>query len=149
MLDQVEESRVLIVAASLDNLDRVRNFIADTASELGADYSSISDLQLAVDEAVTNIVLHGYQNRSGDVEIEIACEADTLIVWIRDNAPAFDLSDTAAPDLNTSPLEKDIPGGYGVFLIRHVVDLVEHKILDDGRNELTLHKRKVSAGDFT
>lgn len=147
MLDQVEENRVFIVAASLDNLDRIRNFIAETASELGADSSSISDLQLAVDEAVTNIVMHGYRNSTGEVEVELTCEADTIVVRIRDNAPSFDLSDTAAPDLNTSPLEKDTPGGYGVFLIQHMVDMAENQILDDGRNELILHKRKVSAGE--
>lgn len=147
MLDQVEENRVFIVAASLDNLDRIRNFIAETASELGADSSSISDLQLAVDEAVTNIVMHGYGNSTGEVEVELTCEADTIVVRIRDNAPSFDLSDTAAPDLNTSPLEKDTPGGYGVFLIQHMVDMAENQILDDGRNELILHKRKVSAGE--
>jgi len=146
MLDQVEENRVLVVAASLDNLDRIRSFIAETASELGADSSSISDLQLAVDEAVTNIVMHGYRNSTGEVEVELTCEADIIIVRIRDNAPVFDLSDTAVPDLNTSPLEKDTPGGYGVFLIQHMVDMAENQILDDGRNELILHKRKVSAG---
>jgi serine/threonine-protein kinase RsbW len=146
MLDQVEENLVLVVAASLDNLDRIRSFIAETASELGADSSSISDLQLAVDEAVTNIVMHGYRNSTGEVEVELTCEADTIVVRIRDNAPVFVLSDTAAPDLNTSPLEKDTPGGYGVFLIQHMVDMAENKILDDGRNELILHKHKVSAG---
>jgi serine/threonine-protein kinase RsbW len=146
MLDQVEENRVLVVAASLDNLDRIRSFITEAASELGADSSSISDLQLAVDEAVTNIVLHGYRNSTGEVEVELQCEADNLVVRIRDNAPVFDLSDTNAPNLNISPLEKDIPGGYGVFLIQHMVDMAEHKLLDDGRNELVLHKRKVGVG---
>lgn len=146
MLDQVEENRVLVVPASLDNLDRIRGFIAKTASELGADSSSISDLQLAVDEAVTNIIVHGYHNSAGKVEVELVCEADSLVVRIRDNAPVFDLSDTVAPDLDTSPLEKDTPGGYGVFLIQQMVDMVEHQLLDDGRNELILHKRKVCGG---
>ena len=143
----MEESRLLVVLATLDNLAQIRDFIVKNASELGADSSSISDLLIAVDEAVTNIIQHGYQNRSGKVEIEIACEADTLIVRIRDTAPVFDLSNTAEPDLNTSPLEKEIPGGYGVFLIQHLVDIAEHQLLDDGRNELILHKRKVAAGE--
>jgi serine/threonine-protein kinase RsbW len=147
MPDQMEENRLLVVVATLDNLARIRDFVAKNASDLGADSSSISDLLIAVDEAVTNIILHGYQNRSGEVEVEVACEADTLVVRIRDTAPAFDLSDTATPDLNTSPLEKDTPGGYGVFLIQHLVDMAKHQLLDDGRNELILHKRKVGAGE--
>ena len=146
MLDHVEENRVLVVPASLDNLDRIRGFIAETASELGADSSSISDLQLAVDEAVTNIIVHGYRNSTGEVEVELTSDADFLVVRIRDNAPVFDLSDAAAPDLSTSPLEKATPGGYGVFLIQHMVDKTEHQLLDDGRNELILYKRKVCLG---
>jgi serine/threonine-protein kinase RsbW len=147
MLDQVEENRLLVVAATLDNLARIRDFIAEVANELGADSSSITDLLIAVDEAVTNIILHGYQNRNGKVEVEVACEADTLVVRIRDNAPAFDLSDTAAPNLNISPLEKETPGGYGVFLIQHLVDMAEHQLLNDGRNELILHKHKACTGE--
>lgn len=146
MLDQMEENRLLVVAATLDNLARIRDFIAEVANEFGADSSSISDLLIAVDEAVTNIIIHGYQNRNGKVEVEVACKADTLVVRIRDNAPPFDLSDTAAPDLNISPLEKETPGGYGVFLIQHLVDMAEYQLLGDGRNELILHKQKVCTG---
>jgi serine/threonine-protein kinase RsbW len=147
MLDQVEENRILIVTASLDNLDKIRCFVAETASELGADSSSISDLKLAVDEAVTNIILHGYHESPGNVEVEMSCLADSIVVRIRDSAPVFDLSEASAPDLNTPPLEKDTPGGYGVFLIQHMVDSAEHKLLDDGRNELILQKNKVCAGN--
>ena len=139
-----DENRILVINASLDNLELIRDFVSRQADRLSADSSSISELQLAVDEAVTNIIMHGYKGRTGKVEVEIDGDDETLFVRIRDTAPVYDVSHTPEPDLSVSPMDKATPGGYGVFLIQHMVDAVDQRVLNNGQNELILRKRKSS-----
>jgi anti-sigma regulatory factor (Ser/Thr protein kinase) len=62
--------RSLCLAAELENLAAIRNFVQESAAALGVDQAVISDVVLAADEAVTNVILHGYQGRQGTIEIE-------------------------------------------------------------------------------
>ena len=55
----------LHIAAELKNLSLIRRFVQETAAALGADRAVIADMILATDEAVTNVIVHGYQDRPG------------------------------------------------------------------------------------
>jgi serine/threonine-protein kinase RsbW len=109
---------------------------------LGVDAATIPDVVLAVDEAATNIILHGYQGQEGIIEIEVEQEGDALVVRLRDEAVPFDPTSVPLPDL-TVPLEQRAPGGLGIYLIRQVMDEVAYRITSQGGNELTLVKRGV------
>jgi serine/threonine-protein kinase RsbW len=126
----------------LKNLSEIRRFISQTAMALSVDAATIPDVVLAVDEAATNIILHGYQGQEGIIEIELAQEGDALVVRLRDEAIPFDPTTVPPPDL-TLPLEQRAPGGLGIYLIRQVMDEVMHRITSEGRNELTLVKRGI------
>lgn len=109
---------------------------------LGVDAATIPDVVLAVDEAATNIILHGYQGQEGIIEIEVVQEGDALVVRLRDETVPFDPTSVPPPDL-TVPLEQRAPGGLGIYLIRQVMDEVMYRITSQGGNELTLVKRGV------
>ena len=94
----------LRVPADLSNLSVIRGFIQDTAAALGFKPGLIMDMIQAVDEAVTNIVVHGYRGRPGDIEIEMSREQASLVVRLRDRAVPFDPTQAPPPDL-TLPLE--------------------------------------------
>jgi len=132
----------LALAPDLDNLKRVREFVEAHAEEAGLPAEAAKDLALAVDEAVTNIVVHGGPTRDGLIEVDAPDHAEGCVVRIRDSGRFFD--PTAAPDENPpiSPLERDAPGGFGIFLIKHLVDEVRYRTTAEGRNELTLLKRR-------
>ena len=57
------------------------------------------DVLLAVDEAATNVVVHGYQGREGVIEIEVLREGDALVIRLRDEAEPFDPTSLPPPDL--------------------------------------------------
>ena len=139
----------LAIKADLDNLGKVRDFIEAGVQAYGLTSERGGELLLAVDEAVSNIIMHGFKTVTGDIEIEIAPDPaqDTaaLLVRIRDNAPLFDPTKGFDPHLEISPLERDAPGGFGVYLINHLVDKIAYCVTDDGRNELTVLKRKTAA----
>jgi len=130
----------LCLAAELENLAVMRNFVQKSVTALGVDPAVVSDLVLAADEAVTNVIVHGYQGRRGTIEIEVKQEAMDVLVHVRDDAPPFDPSSVPSPDL-TRPLEERSPGGLGIYLIRQYVDEVIHHITPQGGNELILKTR--------
>jgi len=132
--------RVLRVAAALDNLHEIRDFLDDACAGLNADAGVVADLRLAVDEAATNIIVHGYRERTGTIEMGIRRDGDSIVVSLVDDAPLFDPTCIAQPDLCVSPMNKREAGGYGVYLLNHVVDEVRYRVTDDGRNELMLIK---------
>jgi len=130
----------LVVPADVDSLAQVRDFVDSSAALLGLSEPAAGELLLAVDEAVSNIIMHGYAGRDGAIEIEVSGDGDGIVVRLRDDAPLFDPTAAATPRLDISPLERDRPGGYGVELVRRLVDDLRYRVGANGRNELTLVK---------
>ncbi len=129
---------VLRVPAEVSQLAVVRAFIRDHAAGAGADEEAIDDLVTAVDESLTNIIVHGYRGRAGTVEVAIDADGSALVVQLRDDAPAFDPTAAPVPDM-TLPLERRAPGGLGIHLTRELTDSVSYRRTANG-NELTLSK---------
>ena len=129
----------LRIPAEIDKLDVVRDFVERNVKAFGADEITTFNLVLSVDEAVSNIIVHGYQNIPGNLDIDIGKRGAKLTVRIRDDAPHFDPTQVPIPDL-TIPLEERSEGGLGVFFIRQLTDKVDHRITRDGKNELIMTK---------
>jgi anti-sigma regulatory factor (Ser/Thr protein kinase) len=75
----------LKVRADLGQLHRIREFVTESAEALGAAPTSFDDLRIAVDEAVTNILTHGYGG-PGYVELDLQAEGSDLVVRLRDGS---------------------------------------------------------------
>ena len=136
----MEISVPLRIPAKLENLSAIRRFVRERATALGVDPDIVPDVLLAVDEAATNVVLHGYQGREGVVEIEVLREGDALVIRLRDEAEPFDPTSLPPPDL-AAPLEERALGKMGVYLVRRVMDEMSHRTTLQRGNELTLVKR--------
>lgn len=130
----------LTIPADLDKLGLVRDFIEKETQLIGFPEDRAGELLLAVDEAVTNVIMHGCPEGGCGIEVEVDKVDGACLIRIRDNGPLFDPTAMHDPDLAVSPLERDAPGGFGVYLIRHLVDDATYRTTDDGRNELTLRK---------
>ena len=132
----------LRIIAEVKNLTEIRRFVEETATAIGVDPAVIPNVILAVDEAVTNIIVHGYQGQGGAIEIEVSLEGDALMIRIRDEAAPFDPTSVPPPDMILS-LEQRTPGGLGIHLIRQIMDEMTHCVTPQGGNELTLVKRGI------
>jgi anti-sigma regulatory factor (Ser/Thr protein kinase) len=131
---------VITIPAELGRLAAVRAFMRDRLGAVGIDREPIADLVQAVDECVTNVIVHGYEGRQGEVEVELEAARRSVVVRVRDAARAFDPTSVPSPDPDRS-LEERLHGGMGVALMRASVDELHHRLLPDGRNELTMIKR--------
>jgi serine phosphatase RsbU (regulator of sigma subunit)/anti-sigma regulatory factor (Ser/Thr protein kinase)/putative methionine-R-sulfoxide reductase with GAF domain len=134
--------RTAIFPARFDQLDAIRGFAAQAARDAGMDDSDTYSVELAMDEACTNIIEHAYQGENkGD--IECTCETDDacLHIIIRDHGKPFDPSTVSEPDLDADIDSRPV-GGLGVFLIKQLMDEVHFEPLGESGNVLTMVKRR-------
>jgi serine/threonine-protein kinase RsbW len=134
-----EPASLRVAAADLTDLAAIRAFVRTTATALDASPDAVPDLVLAVDEAVTNIIRHGYGGRTGPIGIEVGRDDGAIVVRVTDEATPFDPTTWPAPDLDV-PLERRAAGGLGIHLVRTSVDRLTHRAVADHGNELILVK---------
>jgi serine/threonine-protein kinase RsbW len=129
-------------SSHLGNLENICTFVTHYAKQAGLDDRQVYAVQLAVDEAATNIIEHGYRS-SGEGDVTITCqpEADGLRVILHDHAPPFNPDEIPPPNTG-APLEDLKPRGIGVYLIRKMMDEVNYEFSPKQGNRLTLFKRK-------
>lgn len=129
--------RRLRVRATLDQLTAVRALARDVAQEVGAPKVCVDDVVQAVDEAATNIIVHGYAGREGWLDVAVERNGDRIAITLEDDAPPFDPTRHPTPDLHV-PVQHRQPGGMGIHLIRMAVDTVDHRPRPGGGNILTM-----------
>ena len=129
----------LKVEAKVEKLEVIGEFIKETMKKLGME-DEVFQVQLAVDEACSNIIQHAY---SGDTEntIRITCSVvgNDFIIKIRDWGKPFDPHSVPPPDLKSELAERRV-GGLGIFLMRQVMNEVRYVFYDKMYNELTMIK---------
>ncbi|MBH31571.1 MAG: ATP-binding protein [Candidatus Marinimicrobia bacterium] len=103
------------------------------------------DVQLALDELVTNIIDYGYNDSvEHTIEFGFNLSEDCLTIEIVDDAAEYDILEKEDPDTTKSIDEKPI-GGLGIFLVKHLMTDVKYK-RTDGKNRVTLIK-ELTQGD--
>ena len=133
--------RQITRAAELASLSRFREAI-DAACQLqpGIDDQTCYDLKLAVDEACTNIITHGYAGMNpGSIMLALDIDPHRVVMTITDFGHAFEPAEPPMPDVQAG-LEDRPTGGFGLFFIYQAMDEVRYTTTEDG-NCLTLVKR--------
>ncbi len=128
--------------ARFEFLDEIRNFVAEVAHEGGFTEKTIYSLQLAADEAASNIIEHAYQGVA-NASLQITCDMqdDELIITMRDTGRPFDPSNVKQPNLKADLSKRQI-GGLGVYLMRKIMDEVRYQSNAKTGNLLTMIKRR-------
>lgn len=126
--------RKLVFPAQFENLDKVREFVGQAAHDSGLIGNDIYQVQLAVDEACTNIIEHAYGGESRK-RIDCTCRIETekLTVVLEDCGRPFSPAEIPAPDLDAD-IEHRPAGGLGLYLIRQLMDEVEYTFEKSPRN---------------
>ena len=127
--------------ARVEFLDQLREFVGLHARTAGFAEKDVYSIQLAADEAASNIIEHAYSGKPGE-SIDLTCEfeKDGLRITFIDQGKPFDPSKVEKPDLKAHLSKRKI-GCLGVYLMRTLMDEVHYKVTSAG-NELVLVKRK-------
>ena len=135
------DTHSLLMPTVLTRMGEAREWAVAHARRAGLDERAVSELELALTEALSNVIRHGYAgSQDGEIRLSLTVDDHRLTMTIEDRGRAFDRDAHAGIDL-------DLPqgGGYGVFLIEEVMDEAEWSSSPEG-NCLRLVKYRERQG---
>lgn len=125
----------------LESLEKISEFVQQVARSACLNDREVYAVQLAVDEACTNIIEHAYHGKNGNIVCTCDVEADGLKVVLLDQATPYNPESWSEPDVNL-PLEEVKSRGLGLFLMHKMMDVVKFETSPEGGNCLTMIKRR-------
>ena len=125
----------------------IRAIVGDLARKVGFDEGEAAKIEMAVDEACSNVVRHAYspdkewcwQQRDPEIRLDIRVERDVLIIEINDHGQRFDFANYR-PARMEDHLRDMKPGGYGILIMRNFMDDVQYSSNDQTGNTLRMVK---------
>jgi len=127
--------------ANFDNLDEIRDFVGEMARQVGFSDKEIYSIQLAADEASSNIIEHAYAGvNDGKIEIECNVFDGGIKIVMHDRGKSFNPSSVPEPNVKADLSERKI-GGLGMYLMRKLMDEVTYESSAENGNVLTMVKR--------
>jgi anti-sigma regulatory factor (Ser/Thr protein kinase) len=130
----------LKLPARLDSLHRIIHMVSGCTKEQRFSKQRISEIEIAVEEALVNIFEYSYAEENGNVEVVCKLDAGNFVIEIIDSGIPFNILTAKEPDITSGISERSI-GGLGIFLIRKLMDDVRYRREGD-RNILTLVVKK-------
>jgi serine/threonine-protein kinase RsbW len=146
--------RELVVPNDTQYLVSVRKEVTKVVEQSAFSEKDRKLIIVAVDEAVTNIMEHAYDNDlEGELDIELILEYDAtrFEVVIRDSGKEFDPRSLEVPNV-PEHVKQGSKHGLGIFLIRQIMDEINYNFVQGVRNELQMikyvdrAKKKAEAG---
>jgi len=131
----------IIKQAKIDHLRHLMEFVKNNAVRYGFSERRISEIELATEEALMNIISYAYEGSTGDVEITCKQDDDKcFIIDIVDTGKPFDVFTIKEPDLTRDVVEREV-GGLGIHFIKQFMDDIKYRREED-KNILTLIVQK-------
>ena len=137
------QPRQLIVPGRFESLTAIAAFITQAAREAGLNDDEVFHVEMAVDEACSNIIEHAYAVEAGNIDLACAYPASGQIeVVIRDSGQPFDPDEVPAPNVGApTDLGSLNEGGLGLYFMRKLMDEVRFEFVPGQGNTLTMVKR--------
>jgi serine/threonine-protein kinase RsbW len=130
----------LTVSGHFKNLAQIGDFIGQAAIQAGLNDKAVYAIQMAVDEACTNIIEHAYGGEGkGQIQLTCSIQDEGLNVTIFDQGVPFEPDQVPELDVQ-APLSARRRRGMGMFFINNLVDTVEYKFNTPQGNQLILFK---------
>lgn len=129
----------LILTNEIVEINKLAIFVEELGEELNLAPDLVFNLNLVLEEAVSNVILYAYPEEEHQEIVLTANKSDkNLIFVLTDSGKEFNPTQVPDADVTLSAEDRQI-GGLGIFLIRRIMDKVEYQRID-GKNVLTLGK---------
>jgi len=131
--------KTLVLQNEIPEISKLTLFIDELGEELGLSPELVFNLNLVLEEAVSNIILYAYpKGEHENISLTAKKTENQLLFVLTDTGKEFDPTLMPDADVNLAAEDRQI-GGLGIFLIRQIMNQVEYQRID-GRNVLTLGK---------
>jgi serine/threonine-protein kinase RsbW len=135
--------RSLTVPGRFEYLATIADFIAETGRDAGYDQDMVFHVQMAVDEACSNVIEHAYQGQGkGDITLSCDCMKTEWVIAIFDTGRSFDPGSVPEPNLDAN-VDDIKTGGLGLYFMHQLMDEVEFTFDEKQGNKLRMVKREV------
>lgn len=140
------QPRCLIVPGRFDRLTEIAAFVTEAARAAELAEDDVFHVEMAVDEACSNIIEHAYARTSGDIELCCTCPAaGQMEIVIHDSGDAFDPDTVPLPVIGQQNQIDDLDeGGLGLYFMRKLMDEVRFEFVPGQGNTLYLSKRRTA-----
>jgi len=147
-MPKVKHEYQLRIPSQTDNLELIRGFVAKVAEKVGFTGDDISKIELACDEACTNVIKHAYSEMSGNksLDVMIMIDFDKFTIVVTDHGKGFDPKSVSLPDMQEYLAELKV-GGLGIYLMRTLMDEVNYEIKPGIRNRVKMVKYFINKED--
>ena len=124
MISKYDNEMTLELMSKSNNEAFARIAVAAFASSLDPTIEEIADIKTAVSEAVTNCIIHGYEDSTGIIKIHSVIQGNSIIIEISDRGKGIEDVETAKEPLYTSKpnLERS---GMGFTIMQSSMDELE------------------------
>lgn len=130
-----------IFPADLSQLHPIIEWVLALIKPSGFDKPTLGKIELALEEAVMNIIHHGYKNQKGHIVIQIGQTKNHEVqITLKDQGPPFNPLEYSKGFDPLAPLEEREIGGLGIFLMRQYMDDIRYH-REGSNNVLTLTKQ--------
>ena len=139
MKEQIENEMKLEFVSKATNESFARITVAAFASQLDPTIEELADIKTAVSEAVTNCIIHAYENRQGVIKINAKLKDNQIIIKISDNGKGIENVDIAKEPLYTTKpnLERS---GMGFTIMESFMDSMKVESIVGLGTKITLVK---------
>ena len=123
----------------ISELEKVAQFVTEIGEELGLSMELQMNLNLVMEEMVTNVIFYAYpQDEDADIELLAKSDGKELTFVLSDQGKEFDPTAKEDADLDVNPAEREL-GGMGIFIVKNIMNKVTYQRLE-GKNLLTMTK---------
>lgn len=139
-MDKATRNYILKIPSQTDNLEIIRDFVAGIARKVGFGVEDTNKIELALDEACTNVIEHAYQHdESKDIDIAVKIDTNKFTIVVADRGRSFNVEEIELPDMESYLAELRV-GGLGIYLIKTLMDEVDYQSKSDGKNQVIMVK---------
>ncbi len=131
----------LTVAATIDNIETVTDFVNEELEALDCPMKTQMQIDIAIDELFSNIANYAYAPEVGEATVRVEPKDDALavIVTFIDKGMPYNPLENEDPDTTLS-IDKREVGGLGVYMVKKSMDDIKYEY-KDGQNILSIVKR--------
>lgn len=122
-----------------ENIETLSVFSEEKLRGMNFPENKIFELLMALDEAITNIVMYAYEGEKGSIEIRIRPEDEFVAVELIDSGKAFDPTMQPEPNLEV-PIEERRIGGMGIAIVKRFTEDIKY-YRKNGKNHFIIKKR--------